>query len=313
MFALITALVVGSGCTLFSLEGAPSPAVGATGPVVAPPVLGDDELIIREIFRSHLPSTLSESTLRISVHPHFGDFGSKDHLRITPGFRYGVTRNWEISASSDLYVSHGSGEISSFDRYGVAIFQFGAKVNLGQPWIAGWEVGTGFDYSFPTGHPPAELTDGLRHFMPYVTFSRRLESRPGLRVFWGLRADLVTRTSLTGVFKKNDLRDSSTGVTGGFVIDRKNWHYTFEASFDTTRSITGSDAEMFMIRPGVIWEILSRRNGGERSNWVVGVAVSGRSGPAGESLGFSMKLRYNFNLKRPAPPATNWTGPPLRR
>jgi hypothetical protein len=129
-----------------------------------------------------------------------------------------------------------------------------------------------------------------------------LESHRGLRVFWGLRFDAVSRTSVPGEFAKNEFHDSSAGVTAGLVIDRRNWHYTFETSFDSTRFLGGADADLFIVRPGVIWEVLSRRDPGARSNWVVGAAVSGTSGPAGASLGASLKLRYNFNLKRPVSP-----------
>jgi len=81
------------------------------------------------------------------------------------------------------------------------------------------------------------------------------------------------------------------------VIDRKNWHYTFESSYDTTRLLGHSAADVFMIRPGVLWEILSHRNPRARSNWVVGTAVRSTFGPGGTSLGVSLKLRYNLDLK----------------
>jgi hypothetical protein len=81
------------------------------------------------------------------------------------------------------------------------------------------------------------------------------------------------------------------------VIDRKNWHYTFETSFDTTRSIGHSRADVFMIRPGVIWEVPSRRHPRTRSNWVVGGSVRSSFGPGGTVVGGSLKLRYNLDLK----------------
>jgi hypothetical protein len=276
---------------------------GTAAPVaLTPQVLGDDELVIREIFQSHLPTTLKRKVLRLGVHPHLGDLGSREHLRVTSRMRYGYTENLEVSASFDGYVSHGRGAVAAFDRSGIASLQLGAKGNLGQTLLRGWDTAIGFDYEFPTGRPPAEMTDGLRHFAPYVTFSRRLEFRRGLRVFWGLRLDAVDDTGVPGTFRRNALRDSSTGVTAGFVIDRRNWHYTLEASVDSTRLLGGPGADVFMVRPGVIWEILSRRHPDTRSNWVVGAAVTGRSGPDGTSLGASLKLRYNFDLKRPAPP-----------
>ena len=266
-------------------------------PTDAPLPLGDDELIIREVFQSHLPATLKAYALRLWVHPHVGDLNRRDFLRLSTGVRYGLTPISEISASSDLYFSHGFGDVRFFDRYGAANLQLGTKINLGQPFLSGWDTATGIDYEFPVGRPPAELTDGLRHLVPYITLSHRLPSHRDLRIFWGLRLDEVTRTSVPGEFGRNDLRDSSTGATGGFVLDRHNWHYTLETSLDTTRLVGHSDKDVFMIRPGVIWEVLSHRKPRALTNWVIGGAVSSTTGPGGTSLGASLKLRYNLDVK----------------
>jgi hypothetical protein len=278
----------------------PPPPSGSTAgavPAPAPIVFGDDELIIREIFTSHLPTTLKKYELRLWVHPHFGDLVDNDNLRLTTGIRYGLTQSWEISASSDLYFSHGLRHVGFFDRYGAAGVQLGTKINLGQPVLRGWDTAAGVDYVFPTGRPPSDLTDGLRHLMPYLTFSHRLQSHRQLRIFWGLRLDHVTQTSTPGELGKNELADSSVGCTGGLVLDRKNWHYTFETSFDTTRLISHSVEDVFMIRPGVIWEIPRRHDPRVRSNWTVGASVKSTFGPGGTTLGAAFKLRYNLDLK----------------
>ena len=277
---------------------APVPPGQGVFPAIAPFAYGDDELLIPEVFQGHLPTTLEKYAVRLSVNPHIGDWRNKDHMRLSTGLRYGLTGNWEISAASDLYFSHGAGEIRAFENYGAANVRVGTKINLGEPFLAGWKIGTGFDYLFPTGRPPAELTDGLRHFMPYVTFSHRLESHPDIRIFWGFRWDEVTHTSITGEFGKNAFHESSAGITGGWVIDRKNWHYTMEAAYDTTRWMGHSSVDVYTIRPGVLWEIPKRHNRQMKSNWVVGVAVKSTFGPGGTSLGASLRLRYSRDFKK---------------
>ena len=259
--------------------------------------IGDDELLIDEIFQSHLPTTLQKHGLRLSVNPRLGDWQRKDHMRMGTTVRYGLSENCEISAASTLYFSHGHGSIPAFDSYGAANLRLGAKLNLGQPVLAGWDTAAGFDYDFPTGHPPPELTDGLRHFRPYVTLSHRVESRENLRIFWGFRLDQVSHTSLPGEFARNALRGNSAGITGGWVLDRDRLHYTFEASFDTTRVIGHGDSDVVTIRPGVLWEIPTRAGSRYRSNWLIGGAVNGTYGPGGTSLGGSFKLRYSSDLK----------------
>ena len=269
---------------------------------------GDDELIIEEVFQSHLPTTLKKYSLRLSVHPHLGDWQDKDYMRMTTTLRYGLTDNCEITAGSNLFFSHGHGDIRAFDDYGAANLRLGGKLNLGQFLFSGWDTAAGIEYEIPLGHPPGELTDGLRHLRPYTTFSHRLESHPNLRIFVGLHGDIITRTSLPGEFAKNAFHESSSGITGGWVLDRGHLHYTFEASFDSTRLFSRTEEDIYTIRPGVLWEIPTRRDHQIRSNWVIGFALNDTFGPGGNSLGASLKLRYNRDLKNrfhhdPATPA----------
>jgi len=280
-------------------EEAPAPKVG-TGLYPATPAnaRGDDELLLDQIFESHLPTTLAASALRFSVHPHLGDWETKDYMRLTTSLRYGLTKNCEISLGSELYFSHGNGNVRAFDDYGAANLRPGFKINLGQPLFSGWDTGVGADCEFPIGHPAPELTDGLRHFRPYVTFSHRLTAHPDLRIFVGFRLDAVTTTSLPGQFGKNAFHQSSAGITGGFVMDRGNLHYTFEATFDSTRLISRNEEDVCTIRPGVIWEIPTRRDPRVLSKWMVGVAVNDTFGPGGNSVGTSFRLRYTSDIRR---------------
>jgi hypothetical protein len=47
--------------------------------------LGDDQILIDEVFQSHLPTTMEKFTLRLSVYPHLGDWQDKDYMRVTTG------------------------------------------------------------------------------------------------------------------------------------------------------------------------------------------------------------------------------------
>ncbi len=304
LIALVALVVAGGG------RAAPLLESEGPGTVLVPlHKLGDDELIIEEVFQSHLPATLEKYGFRLSVNPHLGDWQRKDHMRLTTTVRYGLTERCELSAGSNLYFSHGNGDIRAFENNGAANLKLGVKLNLGQPLFAGWETAVGVNYEFPTGRPPPELTDGLRHLRPYATFSHRLQSRPDWRIFLGFRFDNVSKTSLPGEFAKNSFQESSTGITGGFVIDRGHWHYTFEASYDTTRLISHSGEDIYSVRPGVLWEIPRRRNRQVKSNWMVGVALNNTYGPGGNSLGASFKLRYNRDLKNQPAPLANVSSP----
>ena len=259
--------------------------------------LGDDELLIDEVFQSHLPATLEKYSLRLSVHPHLGDWQKKDHMRLTTTLRYGLTDNCEMSMGSNLFFSHGHGDVRGFEDYGAANLRLGVKHDLGEVVFRGWITAIGVDYEFPVGRPPGEMTDGLRHLRPYGTFSHRLVAHPDVRIFVGLRLDGIGHTALRGELGKNAFNGSSTGITGGMVIDRHHWHYTFEASIDTNRLMGKGEDDVFTFRPGVLWEIPNRRHPGHRSLWMVGVAVKSEYGPGGSSLGASFKLRYSRDLQ----------------
>jgi len=265
----------------------------------APDPRGDDEIRIREVFSSHLPDTMKKNALRASIHPHFGDFNRHDYFRVSNTLRYGATSKLELSAGTDIYVSHGFGDIGLFKEVGIMSMQFGAKLNVGHHLLKNWDSSVGLDVVLPTGSPPMELTDGLRHVSPYASFSRRMESRPDIRVFWGVGLDLVDKAEYPGELRKNQLGDDSVEVSAGFIIDRNMLHYSFESQLATTRSIGGgSDDDVLTLRPGIIWEIPRLRDRHKRSGWMVGLGARVSFGPDGTDVGASAKLRYNLDLKR---------------
>jgi hypothetical protein len=276
----------------------PNLAAQETVPTTA--AYGDDELRIREIFSSHLPGTMKKNSLRLSVHPHLGDFDNRDYLRVSTGLRYGLTRRWEIGAGTDAYFSHGLGDLKCFDRYGLANLLFGTKVNLGRSLLPTWESAAGMDFATPVDHPPTELTDGLRHFSPYLSFSRRLQSKPHIRLFWSVGSDLVRHSSILGEHQRNQFDSNSVSATLGTVWDRRRLHYTFEASVATTRVLGRNNKDSLSLRPGVLWEIPTHRGAGaqrKRSNWIIGAGLKTIVGPDGTNFGASAKLRVNLDLK----------------
>ena len=261
-------------------------------------VRGDDEIRIREVFSSHLPDTMRESLFRASVYPHFGDLGGHDYFRVSTFLRYGLTSHLEISTGTSFYTSHGLGSVGIFRHSGILAVELGAKLNVGQAILDGWDSAIGFDAVFPTGRPPAEVTDGLDHIAPYVTFSRRLVSYPRFRLFWGSGFDAVRRTDIQGEIRKNQFDDSSLRASAGFVYDRNLLHYSFETRVGTTRWIGGANEDVIEFRPGVIWEIPRWNDRRTRSGWMFGLGTSVSFGPDGTDFGVSGKLRFNFDIKR---------------
>ena len=290
-------------------ESAEPPAPAET-PEAAPNtarIVGDD-LRIPEVFTSHLPQTLKSGALRLSVHPHLGDFSNRDHLRLTTGVRYGLTAKWEASASAESYFSHGFGDVDLFKQVGLSTLNLGTKYNLGPRPIPGWNTAIGFDFTTPVSRPPADLTDGMQHYNPYLTSSRRLVSNPSIRLFWGVGIDFVHHTDRPHDHHKNQLEDSTTELTAGAVWDRRSLHYTFEVAWASTRLVGDTQDDTLTLRPGVIWEVPWFRARKSGRIILLGGALRASFGPDGTGLGAGAKLRINFDPKRhersePPPPA----------
>jgi len=268
-------------------------------PSAGPPKLTDDQLRIRGVFNTALPGTEKKNSLRFIFHPHFGDFTQKDYLRIPVGLRYGLTDNWEVTGEVEGYVSHGFGDVPAFKEYGFSNIHFGTKYHLKEQVLGGWDSAVGFDYIQPVSHPPMEVTDGLTHMVPFMSFSRRLERDPRWRVFWGFGADLINKTDVPGKLEKNELGDDSVNVTGGVVWDRNRWHYTFESQVATSAGIGApNNGTVVTLRPGVVWDVPEKYTRWIGGRWVLGVAGRASHGPDGFDFGAGAKVRVDFDFKK---------------
>ncbi len=267
-------------------------------PVFAQSGMEDDEMKIRGVFNSSLPGTQRKHSLKLTFHPRIGDVFRRDHMRVPLGLRYGLTDDWEVSALIEGYFSHGLREAEWFDRSGFSKAGLGTKYRLGQVGQTAWDSAVGLDFSTPIGTPPMEITDGLRRYAPYVTFSRWFESDPRWRLFWNVGADLVSPTGIPGRREKNDLGADSLSLTAGAIFDRGPWHYTLEAELTSTRPFGGPTEDVFALRPGVLWEVPERLTGRIGGKWVVGFGLRTSFGPDGTDVGGSAKVRVNFDFKQ---------------
>ena len=258
----------------------------------------DDDLRIRGIFDSALPRTEKKSSLRFIVHPHLGDLTKRDHLRTALGFRYGLTQDWEASAEVDSYFTHGLKKGSFFSESGFSTLHLGTKYHIGDPLHLGWDSSVGVDWQQPMGRPPLDVTDGLRHLMPYVSLSRPLGNHPGWRVFTGFGFDDVTRTSTPGKLDKNELGDDSVNLSGGVLYVRGPLTYTLEAAYATTRLTAPVNRDVYSIKPGIVWVLPPKYTLGSHGKWLFGVALRISHGPDGNDVAVGAKLRVNFDFKR---------------
>jgi hypothetical protein len=275
-----------------------NPSEPPPAPPKAAPAMPDSNLRVQGVFNSDLPGIERKHFLRLILHPHFGDLTHYDYMRTAVGLRYGYSSRLELSGETDVYFSHGLGDVKFFEETGFDSFRLGAKYHLGGGFWPGWDTGMGARYSFPFSGTPDELTDGFKHFTPYITFARPVPKFPGLRVFWTLGADLLTSTSVHGHHEKNDLTDDSNSVTGGFVWERGAMNYTFETTYATTRLIGhGTDDDVLTIRPGFVWNLPRKYTFNSNGQWQLGLALTLTKGPDGTEIGLGGKVRVSLNFK----------------
>lgn len=258
----------------------------------------DDDLQIRGVFNSVLPKTEKKNALRFIVHPHLGDLTKRDHIRTALGFRYGVTSRWEVSTEADSYFTHGLKKGGFFEDSGFATLHLGTKYQVGDPLNLGWDTSVGLNWQQPMGSPPIDVTDGLRHFAPFVTASHNLADHPGWRVFGGFGWDDVTQTTTRGALDKNELGDDSVNFSAGALWERGPATYALEATYATTRFTGTANRDVYALRPSVVWVLPARYTFGSKGKWLLGAGLRLTHGPDGNDIGVNAKLRVNFDFKR---------------
>ncbi len=259
--------------------------------------VSDDDLQMDGVFNSSLPGTEKKHRLKLLFRPHFGDVHRKDHLRVPLALRYGLSDLWEISAGMEGYFSHGLGDVAWMEAAGFSNVMMSTKYRFGRRLWSYWDMGVGMDYRMPVSSPPADVSDGLRHFGYHFSFSRELTSKPGWRVFWNVGVDEVARTDRPVHLEENELGDDSMNVNGGVVWQRVNHSYTLEMSYATTRLNGTTERDLYTIRPGVIWKLPKRYTFNAKGDWFLGVSTPVAHGRDGTEFGVSAKLRISFNFK----------------
>jgi len=260
--------------------------------------LSDSSLNIRGVFNSQLPGIGRKHDLKLILHPHFGDFAKYGHLRTAVGLRYNISSHLELSAETNTYFSTGLRQVGFLKETGLADAGVAFKYRIGTGLLPGWESGIGAKYVVPVGNPPPRIVDGFKHFRPFITFARPLENNPDVRVFWKLGFDLLTPTDIMGRHGKNAFTDDSNSIGGGFVWHRGNVYYTFEAQYATTRLIGTIHEDVYLIRPGFVWEVPKRYTRSSRSQWLIGLALGFEEGPDGLDIGIGGKIKIDIDFKR---------------
>lgn len=260
----------------------------------APPSKETDLRRIDGIFNTDLPKTEKKNSIKVIVHPHFGDLTKRTYLRVPTGIRWGVNDRTEISATMEPYFPHGLKSGPSV--YGIGSLQFGAKYAWSHWLKPDYDTSVGINMFFPVGRPPIDLTTGFNRFSPYFVIGKKISTHPGLTIFVNTGVNILTKSSTPGTFQANQTQSDSFAITPGFVYDRFPWHYTFAATYETTSLIGDDNRQFITLRPGIAWDLPRKLTFNSKGRWLVGLGYSITFGPDGTTTGGGGKIRSEFRL-----------------
>jgi hypothetical protein len=238
-----------------------------------------------------LPSFAPEGAFRIYLRPRFGDLLHEDYFRFLVGGRFKVNEQLEFNSEVGTYFTHGLGK-----SVGNGLYQFraGTRYEFAYTPDSGWSVG--IDWTTPLSRPPYEITDGLRHTMPYVTYTRTLSVKHGLVGFSTLGLDLLDHTSLPVNFAENQLQANSVILTIGAARQWRRMHVILRVFDANTVLLSNRTQNVFGLRPSIGIPFLRRPNGSPRAT----VTFEGRTiwGPDGFETGVNTSVRLDLDYRR---------------
>jgi hypothetical protein len=237
-----------------------------------------------------LPSFAPQGAFRLHLRPRFGDLLREDYFRFIVGGRWKVNDQLEFSTNVGTYFTHGMR-----DSVGNGFYQLGlgARYEFAYTPDSGWS--TGIDFVTPLSRPPYEITDGLRHTLPSVTYTRTIAPDHGLVGFATLGLDLLDHTSLQVNFAENQLHANSVILTLGVARQWRRMHVILRVFDGNTVLLSNRSQNVFGLRPSIGIPFMRRPDGSPRAT----ATFEGRAvwGPDGFETGINTRIRLDLEYR----------------
>lgn len=237
-----------------------------------------------------IPGFAPGGAFRIYTHPHVSDLLHEDYFRLPVGVRYQATDHIELTGELGSYITHGLGDPAGYGFYQTRL---GAKYE--RPLSRETGVGLGVDLTTPLSRPPQGITDGIRHVVPYVSFSHTLVADDQLIAFGSLAADFVARTELPPDYGENELHSDSLLLTVGVAREWKRFRVILAASVGDTTLLSDESKQVYAFRPSLVIPILRRPDSSARATVTFGGRVV--QGPDGTDLGINTSVRIDLKYR----------------
>lgn len=244
-----------------------------------------------------LPGFIPSGVLRFYSSPHFGDLLHRDYLRVPVGIRAKITREFELHTEVEGYFTHGLGDTDN--GYGLDRLRFGGKYEPTPPDKTATAWSYGADFETPLSRPPIELSDGHRHFLPYIAATRPivLDWRPAWKLtgYGSVGADVLAHSPLPVNFAFNQLHTNALSLAMGVAREWRCFTGTFTATYATSSLISDENGQVFSLRPSIQIPLTRLQGRHTRLTLILG----GRTtwGPDGHELGASGSLRVEFHVR----------------
>ncbi len=251
---------------------------------------------VRGLFDFDLPDIDPPGTIKLTLHPHFGDLVRRDYMRVDTGFRWALKENFEISPEAAVYFTHGFG--GGNDGYGIGELRLGSKYIL-----RGWpdrdmETSLFLNVEVPVGDPPVNLTDGLNHFAPGFLVQHHSSRNRRLTTFAGAGVDLVSVSDIAGTPVRNQPLDDSMNFTAGAIYDLGQIKWTISTTYATTAALGDVTDHFFYLRPSVLWYVPRKFTFNSKTQWLLGLGLRASWGPDGSELSFHNRVRAEVTFRQ---------------
>jgi hypothetical protein len=262
-------------------------------PTAPPPILSR----IGGLFTGDLPHLDPPGTMKVIVHPHFGDLVRRDYMRVETGLRWALNENFDITGEAAVYFTHGFRGSSA--GYGIGKLLLGSNYDI-EEWPRPRSITSfGLDIEAPVGRqPPIDMTDGHYHFAPHFIVQQESRRNPRLTVFGGMGLDLLTKSSVIGTFGVNRPHDDSVSITGGGIYDLGQFKWTFTGTYATTAGIGDRTDHFYYLQPGLLWYVPRKFTFNSKTQWIVGLKGRASWGPDGTDIGVSTRVRAEITFRQ---------------
>ena len=250
----------------------------------------------------HLPTMspfgkLNENSafpIKYYARPHLGDFFHRDYLRLPVGARAQITDHVELNTEVEGYFTHGLRDTAG---YGLSRFRIGGKYEEVMSTLhpLGWS--TGLDFETPLSRPPMELTDGHRHLLPFLAFSKVILPDSKVVGYTGFHFDFLSHTPLPANFGRNQLHSNSTTFGAGLTRDWTRFRVALTGTWSTTTLLSNESKNVFALRPDLLIPLTRKPGPNSRTHLLLIVGGRAVNGPDGTELGVTGSVRIEFAVQ----------------